>query len=289
MKKFFIVSIIVFEGITFLITSGICQENNINKQAEFESAKKAVKETIGKNWKKIKPCIEKFSIAHPEENFLILNFEIAPQSGIVSAYTTPEDEVISACFKSALNEIEIPSPPGKLSFSFKIELPEKISFPSKEINQEPSQSQTSSYTSSQKQKAQNVLVGRGRLYMVGNEVMGAYKLTSYLMKFEVSRKYAKTSRLSTGFGWMMQIMGPLLNLSGVMLLSFGINALINEMDVDWAKPFTIAGGIMLPAGIAFDIGGNVLISRGWSYLAVAVRVYNNSNPPVPVVSVPTVE
>jgi hypothetical protein len=249
-----------------------------------EGSKAEIKKVVGKNWRQIQPCIDMFAEGHPGEKFFVIRFEVEPGPKVAGVFTQPSDEKASECFKAAFSAMPMPQVQGEIPLAFRIDLPEKIEPPPSpapvaKVDETPAEKETAWLTPAV------VPVGRGRMYLVGNEIMGPFKLKSYLMNFDVSRVPAKKSRTYTGVGWMMQIMGPLLNLSGAILFSFGINEIINDdpplyTAADWAKPFAIAGALMLVTGIAFDITGSILISRGWGYLAAAVRLYNGSNPEV---------
>lgn len=250
-----------------------------------ESSKAEIKKVVGKNWRQIQPCIDMFAAGHSGETFFVIRFEVEPGPKIAGVFTQPSDEKVSECFKSALAAMPMPQLQEETPVAFRIDLPEKL-----EPEAGPAPAAKTEAAPAQEGAGMEapaiVPVGKGRMYLVGNEIMGPFKLKSYLMGFDSSRVPAKKSRAYTGAGWMMQIMGPLLNIGGAILFSFGINEIINDSPAypaaDWAKPFTIAGALMLATGIAFDVTGSILISRGWSYLAAAVRLYNASGPEVPI-------
>ena len=251
-----------------------------------ESSKAEIKTVVGKNWRQIQPCIDAFSAGHPDEKFFIIRFEVEPGPKIAGVFTQPSDEKAAECFKGALSGMPMPQVQEETPLAFRIDLPEKIEPQPGPVP--PGQGEEPAVEKAAAAAAPMVVpVGKGRMYLVGGEIMGPFKLKSYLIGFDASRALAKKSRANTGAGWTMQIVGPLLNIAGAILFSFGLNEVINDSPPvyyakDWAKPFLISGALMLATGIAFDITGSILISRGWSYLAAAVKLYNASDPQVPI-------
>lgn len=152
----------------------------------------------------------------------------------------------------------------------------------------PDQNQTILYKTTATQTTTSsppihVPVGPGKMYMVEGNITGQFKLKSFLMKFSQSRFFAKKSRRLYGSGWFLRVSGIVIGVAGGFLLSFGLNELIySPSPASWGLPFTASGGAMLVGGIVFEIIGGILIPRGWTFLAEAIKRYNASHPDSPV-------